>query len=119
DMYRYVIEHPRWIPPEDLAKVDVRAGHDLGRIYRVRPSDRTPRKWSRLDQLNRKGLVAALNSPNGWQRDMASQMLLWKNDLGAIPSLHGLVHQARRGETRLAALCLLNGLRGLRGSGFH
>ena len=22
DMYRFLIEHPRWIPPEDLAKVD-------------------------------------------------------------------------------------------------
>ena len=26
DMYRHVIEHPRWIPPEQLAKVDLRAG---------------------------------------------------------------------------------------------
>ncbi|HEY2250887.1 MAG TPA: HEAT repeat domain-containing protein, partial [Planctomycetaceae bacterium] len=119
DMYRYVIEHPRWIPPEDLAKVDVRAGHDLGRIYRVRPAARPARRWSRLDKLNTTELVAALDSANGWQRDMASQMLLWKNDLNAIPSLRMLAYGAQRGETILAALCLLDGLRGLRGSGFR
>lgn len=36
DMYRYVIEHPRWISAERLAKLDARAGSDKGRIYRVR-----------------------------------------------------------------------------------
>ena len=35
DMYRFVVEHPRWITPERLAELDVRAGHDKGRIYRV------------------------------------------------------------------------------------
>jgi putative membrane-bound dehydrogenase-like protein len=34
DMYRHVIEHPRWIPSNRLAQLDVRAGHDKGRIYR-------------------------------------------------------------------------------------
>ena len=119
DMYRYVIEHPRWIPPEDLAKVDVRAGHDMGRIYRVRPADRAVRRWPRLDKLKTVGLVAALDSPNGWQRDMASQMLLWKNDLDAIPDLRMLAGRTRRSETHLAALCVLDGLRGLRGSGIR
>src|SRR6266478_1580100 len=49
DMYRYVIEHPRWIPPEDLAKLDVRAGSSMGRIYRIRAKDRAPRPLPRLD----------------------------------------------------------------------
>ncbi|MEO6183568.1 MAG: neutral/alkaline non-lysosomal ceramidase N-terminal domain-containing protein, partial [Verrucomicrobiota bacterium] len=35
DMYRFVIEHPKWISAERLAKLDVRAGDDKGRIYRV------------------------------------------------------------------------------------
>ena len=79
-MYRYLIEHPRWIPPADLAKIDVRAGAGLGRIYRVRPADKPLRPWLRLDKLDTAGLVAALDSPNGWQRDMAMMMLVWKND---------------------------------------
>jgi hypothetical protein len=35
DMYRFLIEHPRWIPTERLAKIEVRAGAEMGRIYRV------------------------------------------------------------------------------------
>src|SRR6185369_2625863 len=37
DMYRYLIEHPRWIPADRLSQIDVRAGDDKGRIYRVYP----------------------------------------------------------------------------------
>ena len=83
DMYRFVIEHPRWIPPADLAKIDARAGAGLGRIYRVRPADKPLRPWPRLDKLDTAGLVAALDTPNGWQRDMAMMMLVWKNDPAA------------------------------------
>ncbi len=43
DMYRFIIEDPRWIPEAELAPLDVRAGSSLGRIYRVRnATDQTP-----------------------------------------------------------------------------
>lgn len=35
DMYRYAIDHPCWISPEMLTCLDVRAGADKGRIYRI------------------------------------------------------------------------------------
>ena len=35
DMYRFVIEHPEWIPPEWQAKLNLRAGHSMGSIYRI------------------------------------------------------------------------------------
>src|SRR5207302_2940915 len=107
DMYRYVIEHPRWIPPEDLAKLDVRAGSMLGRIYRVRPKDRPPRPIARLDKLDSTGLVAALDSPNGWQHDLAVQMLLWRTDPAAVNPLEEMVVTSPRPEARLHALCAL------------
>ena len=110
DMHRQVIEHPRWIPPEDLAKIDVRAGQDMGRIYRIRPSHKNPRKWQRLDILDTAGLVAALDSPNGWQRDMSAQMLYWKNDTAAAKPLAALGVKSPRPETRLATLCVLDRL---------
>jgi putative membrane-bound dehydrogenase-like protein len=112
DMYRYVIEHPRWIPPEDLATLDVRAGATMGRIYRVRAKDKPLRPWSRLDQFDTAGLVAALDSPNGWQRDMASQMLLWNGDKSAIPALARLLDTGRP-EARVNALAVLPELGGL------
>ena len=114
DMYRYVIEHPRWIPPEDLAKLDVRAGSTMGRIYRIRAKDRPLRPMPRLDKLDTAGLVAALDSPNGWQRDLAGQMLLWKRDRDAVPALEKLVINSPRALARLHALCVLDGLRELR-----
>ncbi len=110
DMYRFVIEHPRWIPPEELAKVDVRAGSTMGRIYRIHPKDQPPRPMPRLDKLDTAGLVAALDSPNGWQRDLAGQMILWKRDLDAAPALGSLARNSPRAEARLHALCVLDGL---------
>lgn len=114
DMYRSVIEHPRFIPPEVLARLDVRAGFDLGRIYRVRADDRALRKPPRLDRLDTAGLVAALDSSNGWQRDMASQILLWRGDASVAAALEKMAAQHERPETRLHALCVLDGLKALR-----
>src|SRR5439155_1854687 len=85
DMYRFVIEHPRWIPPADVARLDLRAGAGMGRIYRVRPEGTPARPWLRLDRLDTAGLVAALDSPGGWQRDMATELLAWRNDPAAKP----------------------------------
>src|SRR5262249_42406588 len=59
----------------ELAKVDVRAGSTMGRIYRIYPEDRPPRAAPRLDKMNVEQLVAALDTPNGWQRDMATELL--------------------------------------------
>src|SRR5439155_626311 len=114
DMYRLVIEHPQWIPPEDLARLDVRAGHHLGRIYRIYPKDAKPRPMVRLDKLSAEGLVAALDSPNGPQRDLAQAMLLWNKDKSAVPLLQAMAASHARAEARLHALCTLDGLEALR-----
>jgi putative membrane-bound dehydrogenase-like protein len=108
DMYRHVIEHPEWIPKEWQQRLDLRAGHDLGRIYRVFPLHSKPRPIPRLDRLTTPELVQALDSPSGWQRDMAQMLLVWRNDPAAIPSLRQLVRQCPRPQTRLQALCTLD-----------
>ena len=110
DMYRYLIEHPRWVPPADLAKIDVRAGAGLGRLYRVRPAGKELRPWLRLDKLDAAGLVAALDSPNGVQRDLAMMMLIWQPDDVRRASLAKLVRESPRPETRLQALGTLDAL---------
>src|SRR5436853_3912398 len=69
DMYRAVIEHPEWIPKDWQDRIDLRAGHDKGRLYRIYPVGNEPRRMPRLDTLDTAGLVAALDSPSGWQRD--------------------------------------------------
>jgi putative membrane-bound dehydrogenase-like protein len=110
DMYRYVIEHPEWIPDDWEKRIDLRAGHDRGRIYRVFPVGSRPRPIPRLDRLDTAGLVAALDSPSGWQRDMAQQMLLWRADRSAAPLLTKLAGASDRPLARLHALCTLDGL---------
>jgi putative membrane-bound dehydrogenase-like protein len=111
DMYRFVIEHPKWIPDEFQKTLDLRAGDDKGRIYRIYHEDRPPRSIQRLDKLDTPELVAALDSPNGTQRDLAQQMLIWKGDrAAAAPPLMQLVMTSERPQTRLQALCTLDGL---------
>lgn len=113
DMYRHVIEHPEWIPKDWQERLDLRAGHDMGRIYRVYPLHKKPRAIPRLDRLDTAGLVAALDSPSGWQRDMVQMLLLWQKDPAAIAPLRRLAASSERPETRAAALCSLDLLNGL------
>jgi putative membrane-bound dehydrogenase-like protein len=114
DMYRQVIEHPEWIPKEWQKKLDLRAGSNMGRIYRVHPTGKRPRAIPRLDRLDGPGLVAALDSPNGWQRDTAQQMLIRRHDTAAIPLLEQSVKENPRPLCRLQALCTLDGLAALK-----
>ncbi len=113
DMYRLVIEHPEWIPGEMQKRLDLRAGSDQGRIYRVYPEDAKLHKIPNLAQLDSAGLAAALDSPNGWQRDTAQRLLVERGDLSAVKSLEALAKSSARPKTRLQALCTLDGLRAL------
>jgi putative membrane-bound dehydrogenase-like protein len=110
DMYRQVIEHPEWIPKDWQKRLDLRAGHDMGRIYRVYPVGKRPRRIPRLDRHDTAGLVAALDSPSGWQRDMVQQMLLRRHDPAAVPLLEKQAVESARPLCRLHALCTLDGL---------
>jgi putative heme-binding domain-containing protein len=113
DMYRAVIEHPEWIPPEVQRTIDLRAGSKEGRIYRVVPVDRAPRPIERLDRLDAAGLVAALESPNGWRRDTAQRLLLHSRDQAAVEPLRRLVVASRSDATRVQAVWTLSLLGGL------
>jgi len=113
DMYRHVIEHPQWIPADWQARLDLRAGHDRGRIYRVFPKDVTPRAIPRLSERNTAELVAALDSPSGWQRDTAQSLLIERGDKSAVPLLVRQLEASERPLCRLHALCTLDGLKEL------
>jgi putative heme-binding domain-containing protein len=110
DMYRLVLEHPEWIPGDVQQQLDLRAGADRGRLYRVFPAGATLRPPPRLDRLSTRDLVRALDSPNGWQRDTAQRLLVERGDRDAVKPLWRLSRQAARPQTRLQALCTLDGL---------
>jgi putative membrane-bound dehydrogenase-like protein len=110
DMYRYVIEHPIWIPPDVLATLDVRAGDQMGRIYRVVPADRPTRPIVRLDALDTPSLVASLDTPNGQKRDLVHQLLVWRGDRSAVAPLEKLARASHLPQVRAQAHCVLEGL---------
>ncbi len=110
DMYRLVIEHPRWISPERLANLDVRAGADMGRIYRVVREDQPPRAVPVLDPLPSAEVARSIDGPNGTLRDMAQRLLVHRQDKSAGPALVEIARSSPRPEARMQALCTLDGL---------
>lgn len=107
DMYRLVLEHPEWITKDIQARLDLRAGDDKGRIYRVYPEGAALRRFVRLDTLDTAGLVKAMDSSNGWQRDTAQRLLAHQKDPKAKPLLEDLARTNANPKVRLQALCTL------------
>lgn len=112
DMYRFVLEHPEWISPEMQARLDLRAGADKGRIYRVVPEGKPRRPIPNLAVKNTRDLVAAMDSANGWQRDTVQRLLFERADLSASESLSQLLSLTHAPQVRLQALATL-GMLGL------
>lgn len=110
DMYRLVIEHPEWIPRAWQEKLDLRAGADRGRIYRVIPAKGEPPRVPSLTGLSIPDWVRLLDHDNGWLRDMAQQKLLWEQATEAAELLAALVRTSTRPATRAQALATLDGL---------
>ena len=114
DMYRFLIEHPRWIAANRLAQIDVRAGAEKGRIYRLRPSGVSLRAVRDLTARGIVDLAAALDSPNGTERDRVHVELLARCDAAAVPILERISLEAKSGQVRLQAMCALDGLDALK-----
>jgi putative membrane-bound dehydrogenase-like protein len=105
DMYRLVIEHPKWIPDAWQKQLgDVRAGEDKGRIYRVRPKEIALRQFARLDRAEVAGVVAAFESPSGVARDLAHEQLAWRKDKSAAAALERIASASSRPQSRAQAL---------------
>ncbi len=119
DMYREVIEHPRWIPSNRLAQLNVRAGEDKGRIYRVYPTGTLPRSVRNLAKLGTPDLAAAMDSPNGTVRDMVHRELLNRADKAAVPTLTRLVSNHGSPAVRAQSLAALQGLGGMKAESFE
>ncbi len=109
DMYRFVIEHPEWIPRDALRRIDLRAGEDRGRIYRIFPASEKNCTTPRLDALGNEELIAHLESPNGTLRDMVQQLLVWRQDSSAKKPLLRMLATSKKPLARLHALCTLDG----------
>ena len=110
DMYRQTIEHPEWIPPDWQKRLDLRAGSDKGRIYRVFPNDKPPRPILKLHRLPLAGLVDELEHPSGVVRDTAQRLFIERADKSIAPQLRRMTFVSPYPLARLHALCTLDGL---------
>ncbi len=103
DMYRAVIEHPQFVPDELKNRPDQRHGDDLGRIYRVVPSDAYRPSSRLLAASNERKLVESLGDENGWHRETAARLILER----PTPSLPALLKaKFKQGPPLAQARCL-------------
>ena len=74
DLYRYMIEHPQWLPQNGKEELlpHYREGDDKGRIWRVVKDSFGSQPVFEWDNLPMK-----LDSSNGWLRDKAQMKALW------------------------------------------
>jgi putative membrane-bound dehydrogenase-like protein len=97
DMYRYMIEHPQWLPQNGKEELlpHYREGDDKGRIWRVVKRNAPMQRGSVLECSSPLELSAGRGTPesaggpahsrtlsrlsctNGWMRDRAQMMALW------------------------------------------
>ncbi len=113
DMYRYMIEHPDWLPAEGKAELlpHYRLGDDSGRIYKVwRNGDHATHNsetcWINPKDIDR--ILMALQSANDWQRDKAHQLLVWNDVRSATDALERLAIDGKLAATRVQALWILD-----------
>jgi len=109
DMYRRVIEHPTWIPEEWLARLDVRAGQDQGRIYRVYQEGYKPTNKLSMANASIDALVRMLGDESAAIADLAQQQLIWNHasNQKLTELLQTELRQSDSPRTRVRAIAIL------------
>ena len=112
DMQRDVIEHPDYIPARVREKLDIRAGQDRGRIYRVIPKDGLPKQHQSLADLSSAQLVELLSSSSPWHRTTAHKILFERRAADSLPLVLADGLTAESAAARARSLWLVHALGG-------
>lgn len=102
DIYRYMIEHPQWLPQngKDELLPHYREGDDKGRIWKV------VRASARFAATK---AAVSVESANGWLRDKAQMKALWtKPDMQTVASLTELVTHGKNAAAQAQAAWTLH-----------
>lgn len=109
-MYREIIEDETAIPNDILKHYDLYSGRDLGRIYRIMPTDFKRRPLPKLAGATTTELVALLGHGDSWVRETAQRLLYQKQDRGAAESLRQFVAESPTAQGKIHALWTLRGI---------
>ena len=111
DMYREVIEHPKSLPEAIKKHLDLTAGRDRGRIWRIASnSSRLPKLgFVDMTQMKEMKLIEELASPIAWRRRTASQLLV-ERGVEAKQHLLRVATNAKRSEAQVLAMHIANRL---------
>lgn len=113
DMHRGIIQHSTYMTSylrEKLLEKGLDKVVNMGRILRVRAKDKMLSPLPKLGAMSSLGLVEQLNSPNGWVRDKAQQLLVESNDKEVIPALEAMLQNSMQPLAQIHALWTLEGM---------
>ncbi|MGJ8737992.1 DUF7133 domain-containing protein [Zobellia laminariae] len=116
DMHRGMIGHHAYLSPYLKKKVAVNKLDTLinfGRILRVRKLGQINEPVRDFNKLTSMQLVALLKDKNGWVRDRAQQLLVYKQKKNGIEELKQLVFDTQDPIAQVHALYTLEGLNAL------
>lgn len=112
DMYRKILDHPRYLPEHIRDQLDYDAGKTMGRIYRLVKRTTEPdlgpvegSAKSTLSTAGAKDLIKALDSPTAWTRETAYRLLLESRNKTLAKTLR--TTKLKRPAARIAAYRLL------------
>ena len=113
DMHREVIEHPEWIPDELEINMDLKAGREQGRIYKITSKNKNNRKDNSIVTLDKNDtgqLLQAFFSDNQWMRMTAQRLLVTTGNQSVVSELRQLYENSSEELVRLHSLWTLEGL---------
>ena len=116
DMYRGIIQEATWTGPGTVSRAKIEQyGLDRivshGRVFRLTYDGIAPdRTKPNMGNETSAQLVAHLQHPNGWWRDIAQQNLIVRQDKTVVPALQAMVRTSGNQLARIHALWTLEGL---------
>ncbi len=120
DMYRGIIQEGEFAQDDSylskkISEFRLDSIKGKGRIYRVYHQDFSPiNKRPQLLSKSNKELVGLLGHSNGWWRDMAQQLLIFRNARDIIPDLKKNISiRSTSGLLRIHSIWTLEGLNAL------
>jgi len=116
DMHRGIMEYSAFSTPyynNGLATKKLDTLQHMGRILRIIDKSKKLDKIPELSKASPSELVSLLKSTNGWVRDHAQQLLIYKQQKSVIPELAALAQDGKNAVTAIHALHTLDGLNAL------